>query len=124
MDAEAKEISDRLALVERSMRRYRAALAAVTVIAAAGLAGPSLVGAAKVPGVIRAKSFAVVDDNGMVRASLATSGDNTGLALYDQAGKLRANLGAISDGADLALYGAAGNSRESGHPRRHGGHGP
>ena len=30
MDAEAKEISERLALVERSMRRYRAALTAVT----------------------------------------------------------------------------------------------
>ena len=39
MDGEVKEIGERLALVERSMRRYRAALAAVTVIAVAALAG-------------------------------------------------------------------------------------
>ena len=76
MDREAKEFSERLALVERSVRRYRAALAAVTMIAVAALAGrPSLVGAEKAPAVVQAKSFELVDDNGRVGASLSNAGD-------------------------------------------------
>lgn len=111
MDGEAREFSERLALVERSMRRYRAALAAVTLIAAAGLAGPSIVGAAKAPGVIQAKSFAVVDDNGAVRAALAAKGDGAGLAIYDKAGKTRASLGTTGDGIVLVLCDKAGKER-------------
>ncbi len=93
MDGEAREIGERLALVERSMRRYRAALAAVGLIAAAGLVGPSLLGAAKAPGTIQAKSFQVVDDSGRVTAVLDTHGDGARLILYDKAGKPRAMLG-------------------------------
>jgi len=111
MDRETMEIVERLALVERSMRRNRAALAVVTVIAVAGLTGPSLVGAAKAPGVIQAKSFAVVDDNGMVRASLGTSGDGTGLALLDKAGNIRAGLAARGANTALILNDKAGNRR-------------
>ena len=109
MDAEAREISERLALVERSMRRYRAALAAVTVIAAAALAGgPSLVAAAKAPEVVQAKSFQVVDDNGRVGASLGNAGDNTFLIFYDNSGKPRASLGNAGDTTYLAFYDKTG----------------
>ncbi len=111
MDGKATEIDERLALLEKSMRRYRAALAAVTSIAAVGLAGPSLVGASKAPQVIQAKRFEVVDDNGTVRASLNTDNDGEGLALYDKAGRLRAGLGEIADNVSLALADRAGKTR-------------
>ena len=113
MDREAAEISERLALVEKSMRRYRAALVAVSLIAAAGLAGPSLVGAAKAPGVIRARGFILVDDDGAMRALLApaTGGDGAVLALYDKAGKSRVELGVIGDHAILHLNDKAGRMR-------------
>jgi hypothetical protein len=111
MDGEAKEISERLALVERSMRRYRAALTAVTVIAAAALAGrPSLVGAEKAPGVVQAKSFELVDDNGRVGASLGSAGDVTSLAFYDKKGKPRASLGNSGDATFLAFYDKTGKT--------------
>lgn len=113
MDGEAREISERLALVERSMRRYRAALAAVGLIAAAGFAGPSLVGAAKAPEVIQAKRFALVDDNGKVRASLDSIGDFPGLALYDKAGKLRTLLANGDDNSGLTFFDKAGRMREA-----------
>ncbi len=58
------------------MRRYRAELAAVGLIAVAGLAGPPLVGGAKAPGTIHAKRFEVVGDSGSVRAILDGSGDH------------------------------------------------
>jgi hypothetical protein len=113
MDREATEICERLVLVERSMRRYRAALAAVGLIAAAGSAGPSLVGAAKAPGTVRAAAFEVVDDNGAVRALLApaTGGDGAALALFDKAGKSRIELGVVGDHAVLHLSDKAGKTR-------------
>lgn len=86
MGSEVEEIRERLAGVESSMRHYRAALAVVGLIAAAGLVGPSLVGPTKGPGTVRANRFEVVDDNGGVRASLATEGDSADLFLYDKAG--------------------------------------
>ena len=67
MSGEDLEIRRRLALVERSVRRYRAALVVVGLIAAAGIVGPSLVGATKAPATVQAKRFQVVDDNGVVR---------------------------------------------------------
>src|ERR1700756_1347038 len=99
MDGESKETCERLALVERDMRRYRAALAAVTVIALATLGGEtSLVGgAAKAPDLVQAKSFQVVDDNGRVDASLSNAGDATFLIFYDKTGKPRATLGNAGD---------------------------
>ncbi len=112
MSGENLEISRRLALVERSVRRYRAALVVVGLIAAAGMVGPSLVGATKAPGTVQAKSFEVVDDNGVVRAFLGTTGDLSVLRLYDTAGKPRAFLGTTGDGAGLlTLYDKAGIDR-------------
>lgn len=111
MDGEAREISERLALVERSMRRYRAALVVVGFIAAAGLARPSLVGVAKTPEVIRARSFAVVDEDGIMRGVLGAGTDYAGLTLYNKAGKTRAGLVTLDDGASLDLYDEAGNVR-------------
>lgn len=93
MSGEDLEISRRLALVERSVRRYRAALVVVGLIAAAGMVGPSLVGATKAPGTVQAKIFQVVDDNGVVRAALDTAGDDADLILYDKAENRRAVLG-------------------------------
>jgi hypothetical protein len=111
MYGEAEEISERLALVEKSMRRYRAALAAVTVIAVAALAvGSPLVGAAKAPEVIQAKNFEVVDNNGRVSASLANAGDLTSLAFFDKTGKPRASLGNIGDATYLAIYDNTGKT--------------
>lgn len=111
MDVEAKEISERLALIERGMRRYRAALAAVTVIALATLAGEtSLVGAAKAPDVVQAKSFQVVDGNGRVSASLSNVGDAIFLIFYDKTGKPRATLGNAGDATYLALYDQTGKT--------------
>ena len=110
MEGEAKEINERLALVEESMRRYRAALGGVTLIAVAGLAG-ALVGAVKVPEVIQAKMFQVVDDGGAVRATLGTVGDHTTLTLYDKAGKPRAGLGTVGDNATVAVYDKANKMR-------------
>ena len=111
MDVEAKDISERLALVERSMRRYRAALAAVTVIALVALAGePSLVGAQKAPAVVQAKGFEVIDDNGRVRASLHSTGDLTSVIFYDKTGKARATLGNGGDAPFLTFYDETGRT--------------
>lgn len=111
MDGEVMEISERLALVEKSMRHYRAALSAVVLVAAAGLVQNWPVRKEKPSEQIVAKSFAVVDDNGMVRASLGTVGDHTTLSLYDKAGKPRAGLGTIGDNATLAIYDKANKMR-------------
>lgn len=111
MDREAREISERLALVERSMRRYRAALRAATVIALAALAGrPLLVGAAKAPDVVQAKGFQVVDDNGRVFASLSNAGDATFLIFYDKTGKPRVTLGNAGEATYLAFYDKTGKT--------------
>jgi hypothetical protein len=104
MYQESKEINERLALLERSMRRYRAALAAITVIAVTLLAGSPLVGAAKAPEVVQAKRFEVVDDNGRVGAWLANTGDLTSLVFFDKSGKPRASLGNNGDATYLAFY--------------------
>ena len=111
MCKEAKEISERLALVERSMRRYRATLAAVTAIAVATLAGGSpLVGAAKAPQIVQAKSVEVVDDNGRVGATLANAGDLTSLTFFDKTGKPRASLGNNGEATYLAFYDNTGKT--------------
>jgi hypothetical protein len=113
-DAEVAEITERLTRIERKLRRCRAALMGVALIAvaAAGRAAPSLLGAAEVPAsIIRAKAFEVVDDAGAVRASLATGGGDVGLRLYDKAGSSRAALAMAGDGEGLGLYDKAGNSR-------------
>jgi hypothetical protein len=106
VNVEIGEMRERLARVERKMRRYQAALVSVALIAVVGAGAPSLLGAAKVDTIIRAKAFEVVDDAGAVRASLAMGVDNdrTGLILYDKVGKLRAGLVAIGDHAALGLY--------------------
>ncbi len=113
MGSEAEEIRERLALVERSMRRYRTALAAMGLIAVAALAGPSLVGAAKVPAVIQAKAFQMVDDSGRVRAMLATVHNNTRLDLFDEAGKARVVLDTAGNTTGLHLYDEAGKGGAS-----------
>jgi hypothetical protein len=53
-DAEVAEITERLTRIERKLRRCRAALMGVALIAvaAAGRAAPSLLGAAEVPASI------------------------------------------------------------------------
>jgi hypothetical protein len=84
-----RSVDGRLQAVERSMWRYRAALLIVGVIAAAGLVGrPWLVGAGKVPTVIRAQEFAVVDATGKLRAALVVKKDGPHLALYDEKGRV------------------------------------
>ncbi|MBF6560602.1 MAG: hypothetical protein IVW56_09945 [Candidatus Binataceae bacterium] len=109
-DAEVGDIAERLARVEGQMRRYRAALVGVALIAAVGAGAPSLLGAAKVPATIQAKAFEVVDNAGTVRASLRTGGDGVGLVLYDKAGtpRLLATAGAS---AGLMLTDEAGKPR-------------
>src|SRR5260370_924877 len=98
-DTEAEQIKARLALVERSIRRSRAALAATCLIAAAALAGPALVGADKSPDTLRAKKFELVDDSGTVRAAFSTTSDgsSSNLQLTGKAGEQLALL-ATDDG--------------------------
>ena len=110
-NAEAEQMQERLALVEKSIRRYRAALLGVGLIAAAGLAGPLRVRAGKTPEVIAAKEFALVDDRGQRRATLGEATRGPGLFLYDDAGRPRAALIAPKDGPGLLLYDEAGQRR-------------
>ena len=111
MRSEVKEIRERLQAVEKTIRRYRAALAIVSLIVAARLIGPSLVGATKAPETIQAKTFEVVDDNGKRRARLTIEGDGGALELGDKIGKMRVLLSTWGDAATLTLADRAGNMR-------------
>jgi hypothetical protein len=112
MDGETMEIGKRLALVERSMRRYRAAaLAALGLIAAAALTGPWLAGAAKTQDLIQARKFELVDDSGTVLAMLSADSDGANLILGDKAGKARAVLSTLGDLAGLAFRDRVGQVR-------------
>jgi len=113
MDKEAGEITERLEALERSMRRYRAALVAVAIVAAAGFVGLPLVGAAKSPGVIQAKGFEVLDDSGTVRAGLGVTTGGPRLRLYDKGGTPRVMLDAVGDAAGLVFADKAGKPRAS-----------
>jgi len=66
-----------------------------------------------VQGMVRAKQFKVVDDQGRTRATLGLTTDSgCGLFLYDAAGKIRATLCLGADGGPgLWLYDAAGEGR-------------
>jgi hypothetical protein len=61
--------------------------------------------------VVRANSFALVDENGKTRAMLGTTKDGTMLSLLDENGVLRAGLGVLKNGSELTLFGENGNKR-------------
>jgi hypothetical protein len=88
-------LADRLAALERSQRRLRAA---ITVLAL-GLATAVLLGAAD-DGVLSGRTLKLLDEQGRVRVLLTT---RTGLSLLDETGRPRASLGLETDGAPALL---------------------
>ena len=63
------------------------------------------------PGVIEAKAFNVVDDNGNVMAVLGADEEGTGLAILDVDGTARAVFGIDEDGSGLVFLDADGTPR-------------
>jgi len=67
-------LTDRLAQLERSNRRFRAAISALTLVAAAAI---TLGAAGLVPDTLAARSFRLVDAAGAERATITTGDDGT-----------------------------------------------
>ena len=112
-DSEALELTKRLERVERGVRRYRVALAALglVVLAAGILKAVRTAGASGTPAVIQARQFEVVDGAGRGRAALGMHGDTVGLTLYDKAGNARASLVVVGDKVGLGLLDKAEKER-------------
>ena len=64
-----------------------------------------------IPGVIQAKAFQLVDDNGKVRAELGMNEGHPELKLVDDNGKVRAELGMNEGHPELKLLDSEGESR-------------
>jgi len=91
-------IAARLAALERSHRRLRRWLAALVLVALAGL----LAGAGD-DGVLAGRTLKLVDDQGRLRVLLTPA---SGLSFLGADGRVRAILGLDADGAPgLVLYG-------------------
>jgi hypothetical protein len=117
-ESELLELGKRLERVERSVRRYRAALGIVCLLLAVGLlitSGFFATGHARAatsaPAQIVARSFVLVDANGRTRAKLGVGTGGPFLGLYDKAGNMRAGLGIVGDAPTLALRDKAGKMR-------------
>jgi len=65
----------------------------------------------KVPAVIRARRFVLVDANGKTGAMLTADKDGPRLDLFDENGKIRATLEVSEDGPGLALFDEKGEVR-------------
>ena len=111
-ESELLELGKRLERVERSVRRYRAALGIVCLLLAVGLlstfgffATGHAHAATSAPAQIVARSFVLVDANGRTRAKLWVDHllGQTSLSLYDQTGAARVSL-AINYGPALLMF--------------------
>lgn len=91
------DVNERVAKLERTVRRLTAALGGVVVLAVVLVA----MGAVKEPGTIQAKEFMVVGENGEVRAMLAHTDVGTGLSIWDDKGKTRFLISVNQDGTCL-----------------------
>jgi len=109
MTNEQGAIEERLEKLERQNRRMRLAGLGALLIAGAFV----LMGQASRPRTqtVRAKSFVLVDANGMTRARLHMSAVGLVLSFYDAEGVSRAGLSVMSDGPVLALNDANGKPR-------------
>lgn len=98
-DVDVAALGARMVQLQKRARRLAATSLAATAIACVGAvlgaAGPSLA-RTRVPNIIEAHEFAVIDTAGRTRAELATQGGDgiASLQLKDGQGNLRASLGA------------------------------
>lgn len=112
MDEEIRQITERLALVEKKVRRYRVALMVMSLFVVAGVVGPSIADATKTPGIVTAKAFEVVDSSGHLLAALSpTPSAQVALSIYGKAGTLGASLGATAEGRSFLNLYAPGTER-------------
>lgn len=90
-------IEERIELLERTNRRYRLMFALFGVVAVCAVG----IGAAqdtKVPGMIKAKGFVVVDDEGNHLAFLGNDSDKGMLALLNERGRIFLSLSNDKEG--------------------------
>jgi hypothetical protein len=121
-ESELLELGKRLERVERSVRRYRAALGIAGLLLAGGLlitATLSATGRAltstSAPAQIVARSFVLVDANGRTRAELGIDALGPFLRLLDKAGNMRVTLDTAGEVPAPAVHDKAGNMRADGY---------
>jgi len=130
-ESELLELGKRLERVERSVRRYRAALGIAGLLLAVGLlstsgffatgrarpsSAPSLSASdfepvETIPAQIVARSFVLVDANGRTRAKLFFDTWGARLDFFNEAGKPRMTLDTVGDAPFLQLFDKAGKTR-------------
>ena len=97
-------------------------LAMLAVVAASAFAGGAFVqwvsspamadeAVKKVPAVVEAKEFRVVDDEGNARVVLGVGEEGPGIAINDVDGTPRVAIGVGADGAGLAILDTDGKAR-------------
>lgn len=92
------DVNERVATLERTVRRLTAALGAAGVLAVALAA----MGAVKpAPDSIEARKFIVVGDDGKPYAVLGRENELTGVSVWDGRRKIRMMLGVDPDGASF-----------------------
>jgi hypothetical protein len=119
-ESELLELGERLERVERSVRRYRAALGIAGLLLTGCLlitAGLFATGHARAatsaPAQIVAQNFVLVDANGRTRAKLFFDTWGARLDFFNEAGKPRMTLDTVGDAPFLRLFDKAGNTRVS-----------
>jgi hypothetical protein len=111
MDARTQtvaEVAERLAVVERCLRRRRyIGLAFLMVLGAAGALGATRFDATPIFDAVRTREFNVLATEGRVRAQVRVGADDSvALALLDAEGYTRASLVVLPNGSPrLRLYG-------------------
>ncbi|MFQ5911803.1 MAG: hypothetical protein ACE5JS_01315 [Nitrospinota bacterium] len=105
-------VTQRLDRLERENGRWKAVgIIAVAVFALVVSLGATGGGGAKVAEEIRAKKFAVVDEDGRERGVFAVTEMGSGLQLKDVEGRVRAVLMLDAKGPGLELRDAKGRAR-------------
>lgn len=99
---------ERLEMLEKELARAKRRSVVAIALAGLLLAAACLGNGNNPKDVIRAKEFALEDENGHIRGRLTLMKGAPGLSLNDENGTLRAGLVLVETGAGLSLYNESG----------------
>jgi hypothetical protein len=109
MTSDAQDLPAVIQRLEKRQRRLAAVAGAAVVVAIASFTVS--VSLLEEPAKVHAREFALLDENGIHRASLSMNDEGPALALSDASGTCRAALAVANSGPGLSLHDSQGRPR-------------